>query len=419
MTDLHAPRHPARLATVLGALIALCACVDRGASGDDDDTETGGEESQPCAAPGSVLFDEAKPVPPVMASAGGTGVACSSGWATDAPQRDATWTMQLGAELVDLWGPTVDIAAHPDGGVVVVAQELFGRYDADGAELWSSTAGAPIQGQAMLVVEEAGTVVLSIYNWSNDTATLRRYDADGGSIGAVDVAWNSTYPSVWALDTYGPNLVIGAVDEDAEGSFEQTLLHLDPADNVLLRKSTWMSNGGILAVNDSGTVAFGRGPAFMLSIDDGAVLGMLTPSAGFPQAFTGGGDDFYMVGGSAGDLAVGRYSSFGGERWLQTYDRAGGAEQGRDVAASNDTVVVVGTTQALAGNEVWTIAQPLIIAANLDGDAVWADRIGVFGEATSVTIGSEGEIYVGGSAESVNSSTSDTIAQVRWLRRYD
>jgi hypothetical protein len=401
----------------LALLGVLAACTDTAAE-DDGDGETGDSadtgEALACIDPGSELLPEAAAVEvPTDVSS----ITCASGWATDAPTRSADWTVQLGEVSEELYFAPVYMEGHPEGGVVMIATGSFSRYDAAGDPLWSNDLAMTGQQQFALTVEEAGTIVRSIYDWNNETVTIERFDADGNLVEPITVMWNSIYPSVWGLESFGSDLIIGAFDEDADGFYENTLIRLDAAGNQLLRKSTNMANGQILAVSDAGTVMFGTSPGFLVSLENGAVLGTLSPSTGFPSTVVGGSADFFMAGGGSGDLVLGRYSGVGTERWLQAYDRAGLGEQSQAVDVGADgTIVVGGTTQALdfIGGS-WFGTQPLVIAADADGNALWTDRMAAYGNVAAVAV-SDG-VYVAGMAET-EAVAGQEPGLLYWLRRY-
>ncbi|KIG18220.1 hypothetical protein DB30_01724 [Enhygromyxa salina] len=414
-------RYAPRPLSLLAAITLLTACP--GSDGDDagdgaedtEDTEDTGE-AQVCVDPGSELLANAKPARVPLP--GASVFTCTNGWGTDAPQKDSKWTRQVGEAIGEFGFAPVALAAHPDGGVVVAANAVFARYDADGEPIWEAEQATTMQSQTYVVAEPAGTIVLATYDWNTDDIDVVRYDANGTEIGPIAIPWNSPYPNIWGLRTFGQDLVIGGFDEDASGSYEQTLLRLDPAGEVVLRKSTNQANGQVLAVNDAGTAVFGSFPGFLVSLDNGAVLGNLSPSAGGPNMIVGAGDDFYMAGNAAGDLTVGRYAGSGSEQWLQTYDRATVNDQGRAIAAGGGEIVVVGMTNLLdSSNSYWFGTQPIVIGVDADGNAVWSDRISAHGDASAVAIGSAGEVYVAGIAES-DGPTTDQPSLLQWLRRY-
>ncbi|PRP97311.1 hypothetical protein [Enhygromyxa salina] len=408
-----------RSLSILAALTLLTACP--GADGDDDaadetsDTEDTGE-AQVCIDPGTVLLPNAKPAKVPLPNS--STFTCTNGWGTDAPQKDPKWTIQLGEVDDDFFFAGVGLEAHPDGGVVLAAAGSLARYDAQGEELWALDQVASPQTQPYLAVDEAGTIVFATYTWQNDDIEVVRYDADGGELGPVAIPWNSSYPNLWAVRTFGQDIVLGGFDEDMGGSYEQLLMRINPAGEVVLRKSTNLAGGQILAVNASGTAMFGSFPGFLVSLDNGAVVGSLTPSVGGPTMVVGGGDDFYMTGGANGDLSVGRYSSGGTERWLQTYDRATVNDQGRAIAVAGGEVVVVGSTNLLDGSDAyWFGTQPIVLATDADGNALWSDRISAHGDASAVAIGTAGEVYVAGSAEE-DGPPNQEPPLIQWLRSY-
>jgi hypothetical protein len=415
------------LVVLLLASVAVPGCPsDSPADGDDDGTDDGTGQPQVCAEPGSDLLDNTKPAP--LPSADSPAFSCSTGWATDAPPRDPAWTLEIPFTTSEYGSLGGVLAVHPDGGVVVAGSGLFARYDADGVQLWTVAGAVGQDAQVYLVVEASGSIVLSVYDWVDDSSSIRRYAADGTSMGVVAIPWNDpSYGQVWGLETNGDELVVGAFDIDAQGSWEATLLRLDADDNLLLRKSTNMTNSGQLAVNDAGTAVFGNFPSFLLALENGAVLGTLAPSQGGMTDVVGYGADFVVAGVTAGlnnggsDFSVGRYSSAGAERWLQTYDRATLSDNSRAIAAGSDgSIVAVGSTSLLeTGNVYWYSSQPWVVGVDGDGNATWSDRISAVGEATSAGIGSQGEVYVLGIAEGLDIDPMfGGPNRVAWLRKY-
>ena len=405
---------------LLAALALSPACVDSAGDGEDEGTGDGDGDGPPqaCIDPGSFLLEDARPAPvpgenPAMFS-------CSSGWASDAPAKDAAWTLELGRQSQN--ASLLALRAHPGGGVVVAGGGVFARYDADGEIMWDNGDVTPLEGQTLIHVEASGDTLISVYDWMNNSQSLLRFAPDGSALGQVDVPWNSPpEATIFGLDGFGDDLIIGAFDLDAEGSWEATLIRLDPMGAVTLRKSTNMTNGQLLAVNDSGTAAFGIFPTFLVSLDNGAVLGNLTQSAGGPTRVSAAGDDFYMSGNANQDFSVGRYSGSGTERWLQTYDRANLGDRGMAVVSDGvGRVVAVGNTQVLDFSEgYWFFTQPWVVETDLDGNAVWADRISAQGDATGVAMGSGGEVYVVGAAEVDTAQADEQPELLYWLRKYE
>lgn len=425
------PRRLPRPLSTFAALTLLAACP----SVEADD----GSNTEACLDPGTPLLPDAKPAPIPRSSK----VSCTSGWGTDAPQRDAAWTIQVTEESSDfLFHSPIVLGAHPDGGVVMAASAVFARFDRDGDQLWAVDDIPSVNAQVVLLVEPAGTIVLSTYDLNTEETTVVHYDADGELLETVAIPWNSPdsnwsgktniwggQANVWGLASFGTDLVIAGVDADMSGSHVPTLIRLDPAGDVVSRMSSGLAEGQVLAVNDNGTAIFGGSPGVLVSLEDGEVLGDLTQSTGFPNMAVARGEDFFMAGAAAGDLSIGRYSSAGAERWLETYDRASLDDQGNGVAVAGEQLVIVGSTSLLDFNNSswtawgfssWFVIQPIVLAIDVDGEVLWSDRISAHGDATAVAIGNEGEVYVAGSAERVvppNELGSSPVMQ--WLRRYD
>ena len=404
-----------RLAPLAFAL-ACAACTGGAAEDEGDGTDEGTLPPQACADPGSPLLDSAKPA----GEPDGTfDFTCTGGWGSDAPTRDATWTVELPWLGSDFGFSGTSLQAHPGGGVVLAHDGLFARLDPDGALLWNKPTAIPIEARAVMAVEPAGTILVAVYDWNSSASTVDRYDADGNLLEAVSLPFNDANGGeVWALVPSAGELLVGAYDSDQFGSYETTLLRLDGAGNLLLRKSTSTTNDGLLAAN-ADTIVFGRFPTFLLTRDNGSVLGNLTPSSGQPLNVAGYGSDFVAGTTANGDFSVGRYSSAGVEQWLRSYDRANvGGDAVRAIAADADGgIVAAGAIGSLTFNGWWFNNQPQVFALDADGNAVWADRIDAIGEANGVVF-SDGAVYVTGVAEG-ESSGGNQPPLLRWLRRYD
>jgi outer membrane protein assembly factor BamB len=395
------------VASLVVAAVASPACTSDGpgAEAADGDPEGGTEEPLACLDPGSPLLES-------TALTGGLGpssgpVSCSGGWATDAPQLNPAWTVEIPAFR--------QMLAHPDGGVIVAGPGTFARYASDGEQQWNIPAAILSNTEALLTVERAGTILILSYDWNTGSSALRRYEADGSSL--APLIWPSNSGQVWGLATYEDDLIIGTVDP--QNQWKTTLIRLDADGNELLRKASNQVSDGLLAINQSGTAAFGRFPTFLLSVTNGAVLGNLVPSTGFAAAAAASGDDFWLAGGAAADFFVGRYSATGTERWSQTYDRANLNDIARAIAVGLDgTMIAVGNTQLLEIDRVWWFtSQPWIVSADGDGNALWSDRIDAIGEASAVAIGQGGEVYVAGQAQGLSTGTQSP-PMISWLRSY-
>lgn len=411
MTWLYTPLP--RLSALVAALALAPACTSD-APGDESDPD-GAEEPLACAKPGSALLDSSQVVGEVSPDA--QPIRCSAGWASDAPQLDPVWTLEVSSSAQPNFSGT-QIGAHPDGGVILAGPGLFARYDSEGEQQWSKPSAILSDNQAVLLVEAAGTILIATFNWNTNNSWITRYAADGATVGAVTVIDGNTAGNVWGLASYGEDLIIGTIDP--ENSWKTTLIRLDAKGDEVLRKASNLANPGLLAVNGSGTVAFGSFPTFLLSADKGAVLGNLAPNNANAALVVGFGDDFMVTGGTATDLFVGRYAGSGSERWSQTYDRANLNDMGSGLAVGPEGgVVVTGNTTALQLDDAWWFAgQPLVLGLDADGNALWSDRIAAFGNADAVAIGTEGEVYVVGTAQGLSSTQQQAPPLIGWLRCY-
>jgi hypothetical protein len=404
----------------------LVACTpagsDEGETGETGDSADSGD-NEACIDPGTELLPGV--VKPAVVPMPETSVmyTCTTGWGTDAPRLAPEWTVQVGQPTTGFDYVLPAIAAHPDGGVVMAAMGELSHHGTDGGPLWTNE--LTTSGQVFLAVEQAGTILLGVNDWIADQTSLNRYNADGTPAGEIIIPWNSSYPNLWAVTTYGTDIVIGANDEDGQGSYESTLIRLDVDGNLLLRKSTSQSGGNLLAVTDGGVALFGSFPGFLVALEDGAVLGMLTPSSGAIGDVIGVGDNFITTGNvnnATGDLGIGRYSSAGVEQWLQSYDRATLVDVGEAVAVGGDgNFVVVGATSLLDSTDAYLFfTQPVVFGVDADGNALWTDRIAAHADASAVAIGVDGDVYVAGTGDSgigIDPNTDESTV-VAWLRRY-
>ena len=408
------------------ALALLTACPGGGSEGDEDETsgsETGTEagNNELCEDPGTALFDEARPVG-AASKTGNPPYVCASGWGWDAAWNEPAWSIRLPS--VDTgqdepWQPAAFVIAHPEGGVVTYGSGDMRHYDSDGNEVWSESLGG-FEVDMYMAVEEAGTLLVARNNYQGQNGVLTRFGVDGSEMETIEITWNTLdFTSIWALETSGPNIVLGAYDEDSNGEYEETLLVLDPEGNELLRRSRTLFGGIALAVDDNGTAIFGNNPAFVVSLADGAVLGQITPSQGFAFGLVGSGDRYYQAGNITNDFSVGAYTATGAEQWLQSYDRAGLSDFARVLDARDGVVVAAGTTSGLNwAKSYWTNSQPMILATDTEGNALWHDRIDAFGDAIDLTIGADGSVYLSGIGETDTPPNTEP-EQLRWLRKYD
>ena len=123
--------------------------------------------------------------------------------------------------------------------------------------------------------------------------------------------------------------------------------------------------------------------------------------------------------GTTGDFGVGRYTSLGGETWLQGYDRATLGDSARAIAVGSDgNLAVAGTTSMLNfTGSYWYNTQPLVFGVDADGNALWSDRIAAHGEASGVAVAVNGDVYVTGFADAGEIDDNDPPIMM-WLRRY-
>lgn len=418
---------PRTLGSILPAVLAVTAtfasaCTDDGGEGadevaDGEDGTTGGDTSCSAAGsePGAAL--EGRVVEVSSGASEGFGQ-CSSGWATDAPAREPEWAAYVGQSpegFVDM-----KVEAYPGGGAVVLTNNVFARFDGAGELLWSSSAGLESAGRVALAVEPEGTILAAYWSWEDDSTGFERYDGDGNTLGAVEVAFNSPSARVWGIERLGEDLMIACEDEGAQGFFQSTLLRVNPMGEVVLRKGNPSLFSTDFAVTPGGQVLFS---GVLLSAEDGGVFGNLTPSTGNIQAGNNVGEDFVVTVSNA-DFSVGRYSTFGTERWLQGYDRAGNFERALAVAGTESgELVAVGSVPIVNFENLgyWYTSEPQIIATDADGNALWADRVAMLGEAMDVAIGEDGAIYVVGGAEGTavqSDEFGDWPVVERWIRRY-
>ena len=403
-----------RLPLLLSAPLLLACPGTGGDAGEDqaDDADTGSTLEGECFEPGSLLIDRARKVElpkPSQVS----GMSCSEGWASDAPGREALWTTDLG-DVQDNFAPSL-LRAHPDGGVVHAGSGAIRRLSADGEVLWTRE-GPDQYSQYTMVVDADGSILATAWDWNSYTLSSYRIGDDGSDIGNLEIPLISEYATVWAMEWLGPDLILGCDDITMEGYEQPTLLRISAlTGEELLRKSNPSVFGRPFAVNQSGTVLFGNP---LVAGSNGAVLGTLTLSQGGPAAAVGVGDDFFLAG-TDGDFLVARYSQYGNERWLQTYDRFGSSEQARAIAPTGDGgVVVVGLETSPPGDFYWYSSQPMVLAVDADGNALWRDRIASPGEANAVAVAADGSVYIAGIAELEPPGPGQASGLFTWIRKY-
>lgn len=418
-----------RRLAMLSGLALLGACTPPAAEDDGEtgsSTETGDViDEEACIDPGTELLPNVNPaLLPTPEDA--LGFTCTNGWGTDAPRLEPEWTVQIG-ELtsdVDEDSDILAIAAHPDGGVIVAGLGQFSHYGSDGEAVWMSSIAGSSSAVYDLEVEDAGTILLAHQDNAAGETALTRHGGDGQLIGTIDIPWNSEYPRIWAVESFGTDIVVGADDRDSQGNLETTLIRLDGEGNVALRKSTDMTSSPGLVVNDNGVLAFGTSPPYIVALADGEVFGTVVPTSAnvpFVSSIASVGDDFFVAGwdiGPTADLIVGRYTRTGAQQWLQTYDRATLGDAARAIAAGPDgTIAVIGTTRLLNNTDIyWFASQPVVFGVDTDGNALWTDRIAAHAEALAVAVGNDGDVYVVGVADA-DIQGSD-VPLVVWLRRY-
>ncbi|NVB41961.1 hypothetical protein G6O69_29305 [Pseudenhygromyxa sp. WMMC2535] len=414
---------------LLPLVFGLSACADPGAEEDgesgDETEESGGEWDGRCLDVGSPLVDRAKEITPLSeATAELMGVVCSTGWASDAPMLEASWSLDLGLISSPYGSSSTQMALHPDGGVVVFGVGVLARVDAQGQALWSRPELTANGWIAMGVVEADGTLLVPSYEEQGLNQRVLRLDAEGNEIDEFVVPLNDPSAEISAMVRWGSDVVMGLYDLSASDQwFEATFLRVSSDGEELLRKSNeQLFQANLLAVTDAGNAFFSGS---LLAAENGAVLGTIVPSAGGVRAIVGGGpgDDAFYVAGSSGDLTVSSFSSFGVERWLQRYDRAGGSDVGLGIASTGDGGAVVVGSERLLGSLSeggwWFFGQPTVIAVGSEGEALWRDRIAALGEAHAAVVDESGAVYVAGVAESTEIDDEDYPERLYWLRRYD
>ncbi len=397
-----------RTLSILLAMLSFAGC-DPGGSGDDE------SEPEPCPATGDPLLPQLPHVLPAY-----TDGCEDSTWATTVDEAKVAWTIELEGSSAN--GSMVVVPS--ESGVVAItgrearwvtsAGEVLFERDLGSSPGWNRVGGFP-DGRLVVVGASGAAPFYRVLDTNGSEIWLRLLDSSFGQ------------PSLW-ID--GNDVLLGV---------------LQFSDVVELRIERWQVTGsktGTLTLANANSDAFVRdgagryavssGSEVQIYASDGAPLG--TVSVGFGEypfvvqiAGAMGAEGGFFAAGGDPDPFVSRIT-VAGQAEVAWTTRIGDPsvtwEYASSLAALPDGgVVIVGGESKI--RMIWPMSpltnsiQPFVLALDAEGQPTWGERIGAPGQALAVGLGPEGEVYVGGTAQSGPPNEYGSSTSVSWLRRYD
>jgi hypothetical protein len=375
------------------------------------------EDPRACAGPGTDIGLDGETIPEVFMRASDPDLACSGEWLVES-YLSATWTLEISTG----WDMIGQIAAHPEGGLVLVQRGTLMRIDGEGEVLWSNTE----------IPEDAENHVV-------------RVDEQGRIFAAARIG---EYMQILVLDSQGQLLDVFELGEFGRSGhghfsfFEGDLLiaGFNEGGAVLLRATT---SGELVSehaleqavrspfvhVDGTGTLFYGDGPSRLLE-SDGHLIAQLDEITDVDGTWIDAHRHvaprelgFLLAQTYESQLGVRAIDGEGGTQWIGQRVRGEFASWQRAVASTPEGGgVVVGSEvfdSSLEGYDAFiSFTQPLIVGFDAQGELQWVDRIAIGGEASDVVVGAASEVYVSGRGE-FRGSDDDDLRPVEWLRRYD
>ncbi len=376
------------------------------------------DDPRACAGPGTDIGVEGETVPKVFMQASDPDLACSGEWLVES-YLPATWTV----ELATGWAETRQIAAHPEGGLVVLQFETLTRISGDGEVLWSSSE-IPVDAEWHVVrVDEQGRIFAAAR--IDEYLQILAFDPQGQLVDMFELG-EFGRSGHGHFSMFEGDLLIAGFDQSGA-----VLLRLTTSGELVhshaLEQSVWSP---FVHVDGTGTLFYGDEPSRLLE-SDGSVIAELDESADVEGTWydahrhvTPRPAGFLLAQNYEAQLGVRAIDGEGGTQWTAQRVRGDFASFAQAIASTPEGGgVVVGSEvfdESYYGYDAFiTFEQPLIIGFDAQGDVQWVDRIAIGGHASDVVIGAAGEVYVTVRGEFRGREGPDDLLPVQWLRRYD
>lgn len=375
------------------------------------------DDPRDCAGPGTAIGLAGETIDEAYMRASDPDLACSGSWQVD-EYRAASWTIEI-ASGYTTW---TQLAAHPQGGVVIALGGRLTRFDEQGEILWTRFVDPDIDRYALRIDAEGHVYTAARLDTYLDVLV---FDAAGEPLGTLSTG-NFGASGVSQFDLWEGDLMLGGFDEGGAVLMRMT----SGGEPVFVHALEQAVLGPFAELDGQGVVYYGDRPARLLETEGKLIteLGELEAPAGdFMDAHryvAGRASGFVIAQQGESGVAVRAIAGGGATTWMS--ERTRGEFWSFPQAIAADPLgggVVVGYEtfdDRLSGYDAFiSFHQPLIVGFDAEGDIAWADRIAVGGMATNVSVGPNGEVYVVGSAEFRGPNGEKDLDPRVWLRRYD
>lgn len=387
------------------------------------------DDPRACAGPGSAIELPGETIPPVYMRASEPDLACSGEWLAD-DYLAPTWTTSIGEQLDLVW----QLAPHPEGGVVVLQSNTLVRIDGEGQPLWSRSGIAQDAEYHVLRVDEQGRIFAAA-RLDTDLDILV-FDPEGNLTHTIALPGYGR-SGHGHFTTFEGDLLIAVNDNEIGPVLLRTTIEGERVFTHALEQSAWLP---FVHVDGAGTLYYGDEPGRLLA-SDGKLITQLDASIDVEGTWVDAhrsvaprelgflvAQDEVAPDWSYRHLGVRALDSEGGTSWQARRSRGEFASFARSIASTPEGGgVVVGYEtfdDRLSGYDSFvTFVQPVVVGFGPEGELRWVDRIAVGGQALDVVVGSQGEVYVTGTAEFRNEDALEgdpyQLRWSQWLRRYD
>jgi hypothetical protein len=415
------PRTPSTFAIPLLALPLSCTGGEDGEGEEVADETTGGEttgdgdgDGGPCTEPGTTVPG----IEPFQPADDDPLPTCAEGWASDAPLADPSWAVAL--EPAELPGYYYSYNVPPvvralPGKQAVVAQGLeLQWFDGSGERTATLEHGLDINfsglSRDVIVARDDGHVFAA--GRENGDIVIREF-LDGEIVGDIAVPTPGETNSVVALQEFSPDewLLVGNEFDPNEGS-EMFFMRVDAQGQTIMRKAT---SGGycyycyayasIGTLDAAANLLFGSPNAlFVVDADTGMVLNNTTLPGLRSVAGSPTGAGFAWVSSTflnSSDATITAINGVAVQQWTQTYERISSGNDGFvTVDAMPEGGYVAGGSEAIwwEPGQFVTRSQPIVIAVDEQGAALWKGRLAIPGDVRSVDVASDGSVAATGLA---------------------